>query len=67
MHKFLELPLKPLAADLTATPYLDGRVWVVADGAGEDPILLYDDAQPDTRLATGRFCSKIDGVFQVIR
>jgi hypothetical protein len=67
MHKFLALPLKPLAADLTATPYLDGKVWVVSDGSGLDPIQLYDDAEPDTRLTTGRFWSRIDGVFQVIR
>lgn len=67
MHEFLKLPLKPLAADLVARPYRDGQVWVVSDGAGQEPIQLYDDAEPDTRLETGMFWSKIGGVFQVIR
>jgi hypothetical protein len=67
MHEFLKLPLHPLAGGLVATPYLEGRVWIVTDGKGEAPIQIFDDAQPDTRLATGEFWIRKDGVWSIVR
>jgi hypothetical protein len=68
MRNFLTtVPLQPLASDLVATAYLDGRLWVVTDGAGGAPVMIFDEADPVTRLATGQFWTKKDGAWQVVR
>lgn len=58
--------LQPLG-DLVATPFLDGRVWHVVDGAGHPPIVLIDTASPDSRLETGEFWIRRDGTWQIVR
>lgn len=59
--------LQPLSANLKATPYLEGRVWLVEDEAGQPPIRLIDVAESGTRIETGTFWTRRDGVWTIVR
>jgi len=59
--------LQPLSANLVATPYADGRVWLVADDAGEPPIRMADPQEPGSTMETGNFWVRRGGVWQVVR
>ncbi len=64
---FATVTLQPLSANLVATPYADGRVWLVADDAGEPPIRMADPQEPGSTMETGVFWVRRGGVWQVVR
>lgn len=64
---FATVTLQPLSANLVATPYADGRVWLVIDEAGEPPIRMVDPQEPGSSMESGEFWVRRGGVWQVLR